>query len=51
MEKDCDKCESKATILVEGYLYARYLCSNHASILCQSVGGTPSDVARMREYA
>jgi len=47
----CDKCENKATILVEGYLYARQLCSNHAAKLCQAVGGTPSEVTAMREYA
>jgi len=46
----CDKCEQEATILVEGYLYARQLCSNHAANLCQALGGTPSRVAAMREY-
>jgi len=47
----CDKCENKATILIEGYLYARRLCSNHAAKLCQALGGTPSEVTTMREYA
>lgn len=48
---ECDRCNDKATILVEGYLYARYLCSIHASKLAQSLGGTPSEVERMRVYA
>jgi len=46
----CDKCENKAMILVEGYLYARQLCSSHAATLCATLGGTPSVVAAMREY-
>ena len=46
----CDKCEQAATILVEGYLYARQLCSNHAANLCQALGGTPSEVTAMKEY-
>jgi hypothetical protein len=47
----CDKCNDRATILVEGYLYARYLCSLHASKLAESLGAIPSEVKRMREYA
>ena len=48
---NCDKCEERATITVEGYLYARYLCSLHASKLAASLGATPNEVERMREYA
>jgi hypothetical protein len=47
----CDKCDDRATIRVEGYLYARYLCSLHASKLAESLGAIPSEVKRMREYA
>jgi len=47
----CDKCNDSATIRVEGYLYAHYLCSLHASKLAGSLGATPSEVERMRAYA
>jgi hypothetical protein len=47
----CDKCDDKATILVEGYLYARYVCSLHASKIAQLIGAPVSDVERIREYA
>jgi hypothetical protein len=47
----CDNCEERATITVEGYLYARYLCSLHASKLAESLGAIPSEVERLREYA
>ena len=51
MEKKCDNCESNATILVEGYIYARILCSHHAAMLLESIGGTPNEVEKMRVYA
>ena len=47
----CDRCEDSATILVEGYIYARYLCSLHASKLAGSLGATSSEVEEMRVYA
>jgi hypothetical protein len=47
----CDKCDDIATILVEGYLYARYVCSIHASKIAQLIGAPVSDVERIREYA
>ena len=48
---ECDKCDDSATIEVEGYLYAHYLCSLCASKLAGSLGATPSEVERMRVYA
>jgi len=47
----CDKCEAAATIEIKGYIYARYLCPDHASKLCQVLGGTPDEVAAMKVYA
>jgi hypothetical protein len=47
----CDRCEDSATILVEGYIYARYLCSLHASKLAESLGAASSKVEEMRVYA
>ena len=47
----CDKCESKATIRIEGYLYAHIVCSLHASKIAESLGATPSEVENMRAYA
>ena len=47
----CDNCDERATITVEGYLYARYLCSLHASKLAESLGATPNEVERMKERA
>ena len=47
----CDKCDDSATIEVEGYLYAHYLCSLHASKLAGSLGAKPNEVERMRVYA
>jgi hypothetical protein len=51
MVNKCDKCDERATITVEGYLYARYLCSLHASKLAESLGAPPNEVERIREYA
>jgi len=48
---ECDKCNDYATIEVEGYPYAHYLCSLCASKLAKSLGGTSSEVERMRVYA
>jgi hypothetical protein len=50
-EKKCDRCNDSATILVEGYIYARYLCSLHASKLLESLGVTSSEVEKIRVYA
>jgi hypothetical protein len=47
----CDRCNDSATIEVEGYLYAHYLCSLHASKLAGSLGAKPNEVERMRVYA
>ena len=49
--RKCDKCDDKATIEVTGYLYARYVCSLHASKIAQGIGAPASDVERIKEYA
>ena len=47
----CDKCEAAATIEIKGHIYPWYFCSDHASKLCQALGGTPDEVEAMRIYA
>jgi hypothetical protein len=50
-EIKCDRCNDSATILVEGYIYARYLCSLHASKLAKSTGAPSNLVEKLRVYA
>ena len=46
----CDKCDLPATIRVEGYLYARLVCSYHAGKIAEGLGDIEG-AKRLSEYA
>ena len=48
---ECFCCDSNATIRIEGYLEHRYVCSLHAAKLAASLGASPNDINKIREYA